>query len=260
MTSLRSTPHLLTDRVLDKYVVITQAKASGLFLETCHSPDHLCFASPDSFNEETQQLQSFLASSTPYTSDNSSLHSSHGSTDSYGPCTPRRQLYTPGAASCLNRPCLEHDQLQFMPLANLHDPAASLKPIPSTHPGMTSPVQDLRLHQHTSAGAPPMAMLQHPDVASHLRDFSSCFASGAAEKHVARVLESQASGSPSQSWNSSTPSCHSTNTRGAEGSPKVSRPTALTLLHGSHSSVLARGTVIVNMQPTSADMGSTMLY
>ena len=208
--------------------MVSQAKASGLFLETCHSPEHLCFASPDSLNDETQQLQSFLASSTPYTSDNSSLHSSHGSTDSYGPCRPCRQLYTHGTASCLNTPCLEYDDLQFMPLANLNDPTASPKAMPASHAGVTPDMQDLRLPQHMSAGALPTAMLQHPDVASHLKDLSSCFASGAAEKHVAQVLESQVSGSPSQSWNSSTPSCHSTNTRGARGSPKVSSPTALT--------------------------------
>ena len=202
----------------------------GPYLDTSHLSDQLGFITPTSYSNSShvlsQQCTSSATLSRSYFSHDSSLHSSLGSTESY--CSSRHVPYTSlhmhsAAQHLLGQPST-CDAFSFVPI----DPVVTLEPQPSsTHAGQEALHEGVFDDPHTSS------MLHHPDVANHLRELSECFLSGAAQQHMSQLLDwqSQATGSPSQSLDSTTPSCNSTYTRTARPPSQVCCTLCVTKIH-----------------------------
>ena len=195
------------------FLQAVQHLTRGFYLDTSHLSEELRFISPATFSVSNLLLPQHCTSSTvlssSYPSHDSSLHSSLGSTDSYDSRpVPSTHLHMLNAAQHLPGQPPTFNAFNFIPI----EPVITLEPQPSTIHST-----DEAVHEGVLADTKTSSMLQHPDVADHLKELSDCFSSGAAQHHMSQLLDwqSQATGSPSQSLDSTTPSCNSTYTRTA---------------------------------------------
>lgn len=184
--------------------------------------------SPVSFSNSSDLLSHTCTSSEAFSrghiphgscQNQNSLQSSLGSTESYASTPdPYTQLHAHSTVPCMEDQASTFGPFSFIPI----EPVISLPPqlveCAQAQPDRRIP-QQLNSHENASS----CSMLQHPDVATHLRELSNCFTPGAVRQQMSQLLdwESQATGSPSQSWDSTTPSCNSTTTHGARCTTQV---------------------------------------